>query len=169
MKIIFSFLFCFLFLSCKKSKTFDFPHGEWVVSQFYHTNSSISFTNNIPEYLKNSLKINYSGGEYIYYHSNEGVEKFKIKKIEKNERNNHSYIELTLKNKKFKTFLFEYQIVNDSIIIGDYWKKNQQYVSYDTPNYVSTSYTYTFISSGQTKQGSGYGTFEVLGKYNLKK
>lgn len=151
--------FAFLLLSsCKKEITTTFPQGTWTLKEFVvneskWSNYSCRFEQANFENLINTLNVTYDNN-----HLNFTSEKSDDLKIIKSENIHESisfcenyeknfllkgggtvsnYTLLTLRTKKLKKIKFTFAQLNDSLMIGEFWVKNQALERYDAPNMTS--------------------------------
>ena len=172
-KHIYFSLLIFIITSCTKNKNFDFPTGTFVLKDFtavYNDKSVLylGWFSSIYIHLIDHCEFQFDGKNKIYFYSQKGTECFKIKKINLiNDSINYapklyktnSFYKILLKNKKGKNFEFNYGIINDSILIGEFWEKGQNYFRSDSPNMIKENNQTSQVLNG----------FEILGVYHLKK
>lgn len=173
--------------SCNKQSNINFPKGNWVLKSFVINDVSpngysCSFNQTSFEELQENCVMNYDGKNHLIFSSNH-TDKLKIieSKVE-NEKlfftpNKNPYygkifgsennISLTLRTNKLKKLKFTYSMINDTILIGEFWKENQAISRYDAPNFCSG--TFKLSSSGVKGELEIDFESEVLGVYHLQK
>lgn len=153
MKFVLLLMIFVVSTACKKEQSFDFPSGKFVMIERTIKENPCSkydkpYGNNIKgifqnEFQYNSIEMEFDGRNKIAYRSNKGVETFKIKKVTlASQTDSSKTLILHLKNKKGKSFEFEYENIGDSILIGDYWIKNKPYFTYKEQNFCSVKCEY---------------------------
>lgn len=146
----------FLLLACKKEITTTFPQGSWILKEFVvneikQTNYTCKFEQTNFENLLNNLRVSYDNYNRLYFISIKKDE-LKIIKSESSkesinycgnfEKNLHlkgggsvsNFTILTLRTKKLKKVKFTFAQLNDSLMIGEFWIKNQALERFDAPN-----------------------------------
>lgn len=182
-------MFLVMLNSCEKNKNYEFPQGEWVLEDFVVLNKvsygyGCYFDDLQFESILNKNTFSYYGGKYLDFNSI-NFDKLKIIEVAKSNDsvffvlNNHneswknydfatnnSY-KITLRTKKLKKLVFNYSLINDSTLIGEFWEKNQAISRYDAPNL--TSINYNLENPDVNAQANISFKGEILGVYHLKK
>lgn len=143
-------MLCFLFFSCKKNQTFNFPKGKWLLTDFaidhkFYPSFKVGTHEEKYKYLLGNCYLSYEGSNKLIFEANGEKEIFKIKELNMSKDSicfingekqyfGFNFYRLSLKNKKGKHYDFQYCLINDSILIGEFWEKGQPIVRYDLPN-----------------------------------
>jgi hypothetical protein len=191
MRTIYFIFFCLLVINlidaCKKQNSINFPKGNWILKSFVINKVSpkgysCSFNQASYQELLENFVLIYDGKNHLVFSSNHS-DKLKIieSKVE-NEKlfftpNNNPYygkiygtennITLTVRTDKLKKLKFIYSLINDTILIGEFWKDNQAISRYDAPNFCSGVFNLSNLNiKGETTMNF---ESEILGVYHLQK
>jgi hypothetical protein len=179
MRFILIIIIFIVLTSCNKQKTFNFPIGKWEAIDYIANRNCKSKLENNYGFLDNTdfcqqcdnyflnkpvgiISVEYTGNDKLILSSPEGIEEFRLKKLDLETENLFQNYILHLKNKKGKTFRFTYSFISDTIMIGDYWIKNKAYSSFYAPNVHEIRCIYK--SNGKTVDGRSYKE-EILAVY----
>jgi hypothetical protein len=189
---IYSTLFFLILTACQKQKSFKFPHGEWVLTNFVVNGTTINgykctFKTNQFDHLLVNCSFSFDNKNHLNYYSNKNDE---LKIIEINQSNNsrfftlnnyfqtfnntsvYSYssienFDVSVKTKKQKKLILSYSLINDSTLIGVFWEKGQAIERFDAPNFCTGTFDlYNTNIKGELKINF---KSEILGVYHLKK
>lgn len=170
--------FVLLLLSCTKNKTFNFPQGKWEVFKFVANlgckckdQIDYGFSDDLPlcskcdyyyyGYNPKNVTIEYSGTQKVVFGYEGKSETFKIKKVESTTNGTKTNFAVSLRNKKGKLFQFDYTLLNDTLMVGDFWLVGASYASSKAPNIMTITRKYK-DNSGKLMEGA-YSKEEILG------